>query len=133
VVARFVIEYTDNYSVESIIDLIARAGRVGVGEWRPEKGGTYGTFVINKALTAEEIDETIKRCAPMVKELVIPEWAMDVELDPHLLQKVVAGEMPDPEDGEEEQPKMEDAVADLDSLDEYIQPSRGNGRSDLPA
>ena len=34
-----------NYDIESIINMINAGGYIcGVGEWRPEKGGTYGMF-----------------------------------------------------------------------------------------
>lgn len=31
---------------ESIVALVDAAGMVGVGDWRPEKGGSYGTFEV---------------------------------------------------------------------------------------
>lgn len=45
--ADLLIEYDTegNISAESIVNLINRAGaKIGIGEWRPEKSGTYGTF-----------------------------------------------------------------------------------------
>jgi hypothetical protein len=28
----------------SVVALVDAGGRVGIGEWRPEKGGIYGTY-----------------------------------------------------------------------------------------
>jgi len=91
--ARLIITYSDALKVESVIDLLNRAGKVGVGEWRPEKDGTFGTYHVFRNITDEkEIEEVRKICAPQLKPLVIPEWAMDAELDSALLAKIAASE-----------------------------------------
>ena len=37
--------------VEDLVALIERAGfGVGIGEWRPEKGGEYGRFAIDPSV-----------------------------------------------------------------------------------
>ena len=41
----------DNLNEGNIINLINRAGfGVGVGEWRPEKGGEYGRFMVDTSV-----------------------------------------------------------------------------------
>jgi len=48
----------DALSVETLLTLIDRAGfGVGIGEWRPEKGGEYGRFKVdpNKPINVEVI------------------------------------------------------------------------------
>lgn len=49
--------------VEDLATLIERAGlTVGIGEWRPEKGGEYGRFKIDEdtAFSVVEIDENVE-------------------------------------------------------------------------
>lgn len=88
--ARFVVVFDDAAMAEStIIDLVSRAGDVGVGEWRPEKNGDYGTFEISKLLTKEESIATMKACAPIIKPIQIPAWALDAGLDLAAIQKIL--------------------------------------------
>lgn len=43
--------------VEDLVTLIDRAGStIGIGEWRPEKGGEYGRFQIDPDVPVSEID-----------------------------------------------------------------------------
>jgi hypothetical protein len=35
--------------VDSVVSLVDSGGRVGIGEWRPEKGGIYGTYEVVSA------------------------------------------------------------------------------------
>jgi hypothetical protein len=85
--------------VQTVVDLLGRAGRVGVGEWRPEKDGTFGTYNVVRHITdPKEIAEVRKQCAPALVALRIPDWALDADIDPELLRKIAHGE---PEDGEE--------------------------------
>lgn len=45
--ARIPVTYVPSViSIESILALIDAGGMGGVGEWRPEKNGSYGTFVV---------------------------------------------------------------------------------------
>lgn len=91
--ARLILLFSDQMPVETVIDLLNRAGNVGVGEWRPEKDGTHGTFAVVRAITeAKEIDEVRKLCRPAVQKLTIPEWAMNAELSDDILSKIAAGQ-----------------------------------------
>lgn len=87
--ARIVIQFSDTLSIQSVVDLLHRAGTVGVGEWRPEKDGTFGTFKVVRAIeSVKEIDEVRASCEPQLVPLKIPDWALDADIDPALLAKV---------------------------------------------
>ncbi len=81
---RLVIHYSDmTFAAETIMDLLGRAGNVGVGEWRPEKNGSFGTFVIDRVLVDDkEIDEVLTECSVPLKPTTIPDWALDADFDP---------------------------------------------------
>lgn len=97
--ARLVIEFGDTLAVQSVVDLLNRAGSVGVGEWRPEKDGTFGTFEVSRHIgDKKEIDEIRRACRPIVKPLTIPEWALNAEIDPALLKKIAGGNDAEDED-----------------------------------
>jgi len=86
---RVVIEYSDTLAVQTVIDLVQRAGSVGLGEWRPEKDGVFGTFKIERAITLmKEITEVRKACSVSLVPLVIPPWAMDLEISPDLMRRI---------------------------------------------
>lgn len=98
--ARMTIQFADTLSVQSVVDLLNRAGQVGVGEWRPEKNGTFGTFrVVRHIDKPEEIGEIEAQCAVPLVPLRIPSWALDMEIDPTVLQKIFASQG-EPEDAE---------------------------------
>lgn len=40
------------FSAEQIVNIINASGMVGIGEWRPEKDGTFGTFRVTGAEVA---------------------------------------------------------------------------------
>lgn len=87
--ARMIIIFSDSIPVQTIVDLLNRAGNVGVGEWRPEKDGVFGTFHVSENITnSKEIDQIRKSCRSQIPSLVIPEWAMNVELSPEILKKI---------------------------------------------
>lgn len=87
--ARIVIQFSDTLTVQSVMDLLQRAGRVGVGEWRPEKDGTFGTFKVVRAIdTVKEVDEVRVLCEPQLVPLKIPDWALDADIDPEVLKRV---------------------------------------------
>jgi len=91
--ARILIEYSEMLKAETVIDLLARAGDIGVGEWRPEKNGTHGTFRVIRALTSsKEIDEVTAACAVPLVSLRVPEWAMDQAIDLETMRKIAHGE-----------------------------------------
>ena len=89
---RMVIEFSDLFTVQTVVDLLNRAGSVGLGEWRPEKDGTYGTFkVVRHISDKKEIAEVLEACRPSLKPLVIPAWAMDAQISPDVLEKIAHG------------------------------------------
>ena len=111
--ARLIITYSDALKVESVIDLLTRAGKVGVGEWRPEKDGTFGTYKVLRNITDEkELEEVRELCSPQLKPLVIPDWAMDAELTPDVMAKIAASQKNHAKGkvGEEEYESQEEGV-----------------------
>ncbi len=89
--ARVVIQYADTLATQTVVDLLHRAGKVGVGEWRPEKNGTFGTFRVCRHLDeAKEIAEVHAECSVPLVSLKIPEWALDADIDPEILSKAFA-------------------------------------------
>lgn len=89
--ARMVLLFSDQIPVQTVVDLLHRAGSIGVGEWRPEKDGSFGTFEVTRSIVdKKEIAEIRKGCRPAVKRLEIPEWAMNVELSPEILAKIAS-------------------------------------------
>lgn len=89
--ARLTIEFSDVLPPQTVVDLVNRAGTVGVGEWRPERDGTFGTFVISRNITeAKELNEVRRQCAVTIPALTIPEWAMNAELTPEILSKIAS-------------------------------------------
>jgi hypothetical protein len=89
--ARFLVVYDETkIPPQTIVDLVNNAGMVGVGEWRPQKNGTYGTYEVSRLLEArEEQDEVYAICQPAIQPLVIPEWALDVEFDMDELHRIM--------------------------------------------
>lgn len=86
--ARIVIQYADTLATQTVVDLLHRAGKVGVGEWRPEKNGTFGTFRVCRHIeSANEIAEVHAECAVPLVSLKIPEWALDADIDPEILRR----------------------------------------------
>ena len=91
--ARLIILFPEMLPVETVVDLLNRAGTVGVGEWRPEKDGTHGTFKVSRnIMDSKEIAEINKACRVQIPGLVIPEWAMNAELTPEMLARIGKGE-----------------------------------------
>lgn len=102
--ARFEIQFSDNISMQAVMDLLYRAGQVGLCEWRPEKDGSFGTFKILRPVESqEERDEVRLWCAAPLEPLKIPDWAMDMEIDPVLLKKVFQAAESDGPPGELEE------------------------------
>lgn len=91
--ARVEIVYNHEFQVQSVVDLLSRAGNVGIGEWRPEKDGTFGTFKISRNITGpKEIAEVRDICSVPLVPLRIPEWALDVEISPEILRRIAGGD-----------------------------------------
>lgn len=92
--ARFVVEHDEKIPLQALVNLINEAGRGGLGEWRPSKGdGAFGTFTISRVIDdPKEMAEVVALCKPIIKPLVIPEWARDAEINPELLAKIMRGE-----------------------------------------
>ena len=87
--ARFIVIFSQQLPVETIVDLISKAGKIGIGEWRPEKDGSFGTFEISRAISdPKELKEVRELCRTPLKKLVIPEWAMHLEITPEMLNKL---------------------------------------------
>ncbi len=104
---RLVLQFADSMPAQTVADLLNRAGKVGIGEWRPEKDGTHGTFYVSRLIdTTRELAEVRDLCSVPIKPLVIPEWAMGVELPPELLAKIVRG--PGGSDAEESEAEDSD-------------------------
>ena len=82
--ARLIIKFSDvTFATETVIDLLGRAGDVGVGEWRPEKSGSFGTFELSRIINDDaELAEIEKECMVPLKPLLIPDWALDADFDP---------------------------------------------------
>lgn len=102
--ARLIIEHADDLSVATVVDLLSRAGSVGVGEWRPERNGSFGTFEVSRQIISqEEVNEVLKECAVPLVTPRIPEWALDEVFDPEVLKKIAEdGGEGDEEEAEEE-------------------------------
>lgn len=97
--ARMVISFPDTMPSQTVVDLVNRAGNVGVCEWRPERDGAYGTFLVSRnIIESKELNEVRKLCRPPVKRLTIPDWAMGLEIDPELLKRIAAGDQEDSDD-----------------------------------
>jgi hypothetical protein len=88
--ARISIQFAEALSVQSVVDLLNRAGSVGVGEWRPERDGVFGTFRVVRHISSKaEIEEVHKECDVPLVAIKIPDWAMDMDIDPTLMQKLL--------------------------------------------
>lgn len=85
-----VVEVPETIVPEMVYALLNRAGKIGVGDWRPQKGGQFGKFVVEEAIMSQdELRTVMTACAPMVPPLVIPEWAMNAEISPVLLARIM--------------------------------------------
>ena len=77
-----------------IVELINRGGEVGIGEWRPEKLGEFGTYEVESVvLGVDELQAVITACEPLIPPLVIPDWALDAEISPELLKRIASGDL----------------------------------------
>lgn len=96
--ARLVISFNELLQPETVLDLLNRAGDIGVGEWRPEKDGTFGTYRVSNVITdAKTVNDIREACAVPLVPLIIPDWAMDVEIDPEVLERIATSQPTDQE------------------------------------
>lgn len=90
--ACLTISFPENIPPQTVVDLLNRSGTVGIGEWRPEKDGTFGTYNVTRCVTdAEEIKAINKRNASPVPSLTIPDWALNVEMSAEIAQLIANG------------------------------------------
>lgn len=88
--ARLVLEFSEQFGVQTVVDLLNQAGKSGVGEWRPERDGTFGQFRVSRHISDEkEIAEVLESCSVPLVELRIPDWALDHDVDPQLINDLV--------------------------------------------
>lgn len=100
--ARMIIQFDQNIAVQSVVDLLNRAGSSGVGEWRPSKDGVYGTFRVSRHISdPSEIGTVESECSSAIRAPIVPSWAMDLEVDANLAAKILAGEQPESEEEKE--------------------------------
>lgn len=91
--ARLIIQFSDTISVQSVVDLLNRAGCGGVGEWRPQRDGVFGTFKVTRHIDSQkEIGQVEAECSVPLKPTTIPSWAMDCDIDPVVADKILNGE-----------------------------------------
>lgn len=96
--ARLVIQFSDVLTVQTVVDLLNRAGSVGVGEWRPEKNGTFGTFKVTRHISElKELGEVKQENASPLIALRIPDWALDAEISPEVLREIFKEQSPESE------------------------------------
>lgn len=89
--ARIPIQF-EGIAAQTVADLLNRAGRSGVGEWRRERDGDYGTFIVTRNVEdPAEIAEVEEQCSVPIPPLVIPEWALDEDITPEIVEKITAG------------------------------------------
>lgn len=93
--ARLILEFSDSISVQSIVDLLNRAGRCGVGEWRPTRDGIYGAFKVTRHISdPKEIGQVEAECAVALRAISIPDWALDMEISPELADSILNSTTP---------------------------------------
>lgn len=94
-----VIGMPEKMTSDLLVSLVNKAGYGGIGDWRPQKGGDYGTFEVEDLIaTQAEIDEVLKVCEPLVPKLRIPEWAMHIEIDAELAKRIADENRAGPQD-----------------------------------
>jgi hypothetical protein len=104
--ARMIVQFSEMYNAATIVDLLQRAGTVGVGEWRPEKNGTFGTFRVTRHIEdKKEIADIRELCKIQLIRPTIPSWAMDLDIDANALSKLAGalGSAPTETDDEAEE------------------------------
>lgn len=88
---KFVATFGDAVTPHVVTQLVDYAGRVGVGEWRPECGGTFGQFEVVRVLDEKELDAVIAASSIPLVTPRIPAWALDAGIDDEALQRMFDG------------------------------------------
>lgn len=126
---RVALQFADILPVQTVVDLLNRSGRVGVGEWRPEKNGVFGTYHVARVIdNAKEVAEVWDISATPLIPLVIPPWAMDQEISSDLLERIARDQALDNKDLPDEDPTPDVSnISAASILAELPKPS-GNGK-----
>lgn len=96
--ARLIIQFSDTISVQSAVDLLNRAGCGGVGEWRPQRDGVFGTFKVTRHIDSpKEIGQVEAECSVPLVPTVIPDWALSLDINPEIADSILNGK-PAPEE-----------------------------------
>jgi hypothetical protein len=76
--AEFVLDFPQTLSVDRVMAALTSAGAtIGVCDWRPQKGGEFGTFEVTKTTgEVKEVERVIKACAHPEEQFVIPEYML---------------------------------------------------------
>jgi len=100
VTAHLVIRYPGKIPAQTMVDLVNRGGQYGVGEWRPEKGGSFGAYrVVGVVSDIKEISRIMSEQSVRVPPLTIPDWALDHEISTVLAAKIMSGDYSEEEEG----------------------------------
>lgn len=96
VTAILVMRFPSKISQPMMDELINRGGEQGVGEWRPEKGGDFGTYEVKRTITdLDELSAVMKQQSSWIPPLTIPAWALDSEISATLAAKIMSGDRTD--------------------------------------
>lgn len=92
VTCTIIVKFPATMTQQMLEKLLNRGGEQGVGEWRPPRSGHYGTYEVAGVVTdLEEITEALNACSSPVPSFVIPDWAMELEISPVILARIMNG------------------------------------------
>lgn len=90
--ANIVVKYDASLlSLDLVLNLLQRSGNSGLCEWRPQKGGSFGTYTLDSESVTQDVrvmNDIERRCMVPLKTPTIPVWALDAEIDPSMLAKL---------------------------------------------
>lgn len=70
---EFVMEMPPSLNPAHVMKALVAAGDImGIGDWRPERGGEYGTFVVDEVLPNKDVQRVFKACAPAERRFEVP-------------------------------------------------------------